>query len=107
MIDPDCGEYLSEDFAFRRRWTDLGGEIWMDSVDVRWQVERDDRASQRMSMEWTEHGGPAVTPPTRRGFGSDLIERGLARQFGGSAALDFGSNGLRCRISAPLPNPAP
>jgi hypothetical protein len=30
MIDPDSGEYLSEDFAFCRRWTDLGGEIWLD-----------------------------------------------------------------------------
>jgi hypothetical protein len=30
MIDPVTGEYLSEDFAFCRRWTDLGGEIWLD-----------------------------------------------------------------------------
>jgi hypothetical protein len=29
-IDPETGEYLSEDFAFCRRWTDLGGEIWLD-----------------------------------------------------------------------------
>jgi hypothetical protein len=30
MIDPETGEYLSEDFAFCRRWTALGGEIWLD-----------------------------------------------------------------------------
>jgi hypothetical protein len=30
IIDPETGEYLSEDFAFCRRWTDLGGEIWLD-----------------------------------------------------------------------------
>jgi hypothetical protein len=30
MIDPQTGEYLSEDFSFCRRWTDLGGEIWLD-----------------------------------------------------------------------------
>ena len=30
MIDPDTGEYLSEDFAFCRRWRALGGEIWLD-----------------------------------------------------------------------------
>ena len=30
MIDPHTGEYLSEDYAFCRRWTDLGGEIWLD-----------------------------------------------------------------------------
>jgi hypothetical protein len=30
MIDPKSGTYLSEDFAFCQRWTDLGGEIWAD-----------------------------------------------------------------------------
>jgi hypothetical protein len=30
MIDPATGTYLSEDFAFCKRWTDLGGEIWVD-----------------------------------------------------------------------------
>ena len=31
MIDPaNGGTYLSEDFAFCRRWTDIGGEIWAD-----------------------------------------------------------------------------
>jgi hypothetical protein len=30
MIDPETGTYLSEDFAFCKRWTDMGGEIWAD-----------------------------------------------------------------------------
>lgn len=30
MIDPNSKTYLSEDFAFCQRWTDLGGEIWAD-----------------------------------------------------------------------------
>jgi hypothetical protein len=30
MIDAASGTYLSEDFAFCQRWTDLGGEIWAD-----------------------------------------------------------------------------
>ncbi len=30
MIDPESGTYLSEDFAFCKRWTDIGGEIWTD-----------------------------------------------------------------------------
>jgi len=30
MIDPKSGTYLSEDFAFCKRWTDIGGEIWTD-----------------------------------------------------------------------------
>jgi hypothetical protein len=30
LIEPETGEYLSEDYAFCRRWRDLGGEIWAD-----------------------------------------------------------------------------
>jgi hypothetical protein len=30
MIDPNTATYLSEDFAFCKRWTDIGGEIWAD-----------------------------------------------------------------------------
>jgi hypothetical protein len=30
MIDPKTATYLSEDFAFCKRWTDIGGEIWAD-----------------------------------------------------------------------------
>jgi len=30
MIDAKSGTYLSEDFAFCKRWTDIGGEIWAD-----------------------------------------------------------------------------
>jgi hypothetical protein len=31
LIDPETGVYLSEDYAFCKRWTDLGGEIWVDA----------------------------------------------------------------------------
>jgi hypothetical protein len=30
MIEPETGQYLSEDYAFCRRWRDLGGDIWAD-----------------------------------------------------------------------------
>jgi len=30
MIDPDSGRYLSEDYAFCRRWRDVGGKVWID-----------------------------------------------------------------------------
>ena len=30
MVDPESGYYLSEDFSFCKRWTDMGGEIWVD-----------------------------------------------------------------------------
>jgi hypothetical protein len=30
MVEPETGEHLSEDYAFCRRWRDLGGEVWTD-----------------------------------------------------------------------------
>jgi hypothetical protein len=31
MIDPETGEYLSEDFTFCRRWRELGQKLWLDT----------------------------------------------------------------------------
>lgn len=66
-------------------------------VQVSWRV-----FDCRLVLTWTEAGGPAVTPPTRRGFGSRLIERNLGGHLGGSARLEFAPAGLICRIEMPL-----
>ncbi|MFN4062268.1 MAG: chemotaxis protein CheB [Paracoccus hibiscisoli] len=63
-------------------------------VDVRWQV-RDDN---RVVFQWIEQGGPPVTPPTRRGFGSRLIKDGIAMELGGEVALEFRTEGVRCTV---------
>jgi PAS domain S-box-containing protein len=70
-------------------------------ISVEWQVPQ----SGPMTIGWTETGGLPVTKPARRGFGSDLIERALARQFGGTAVLEFNEEGIRCLITAPVPKP--
>jgi PAS domain S-box-containing protein len=51
---------------------------------------------------WSEAGGPAVTPPDQRGFGSVLIERGIAHDLDGSTSLAFDALGVRCEIRVPL-----
>jgi two-component sensor histidine kinase len=70
-------------------------------VAVRWAV---DMAAdpRRLALEWRESGGPPVSVPTRQGFGRRLIERGLARDLGGAARLDFQPDGLRFTLSTPL-----
>ena len=67
------------------------------SVDVVWTI---DRASAPAAIEivWTERGGPPVTSPTRRGFGSNLLENGLAQEFGAMAKLKFEPGGLICEM---------
>jgi PAS domain S-box-containing protein len=55
-----------------------------------------------LKLAWRESGGPPVETPARRGFGSRLIERGLAADLGGAASLRFDRTGLRCEIEASL-----
>ncbi len=55
-----------------------------------------------LQLSWTESGGPAVAPPTRRGFGSRLISDGLAFELDGKVILAFESGGVTCRIDVPL-----
>ncbi|CAN7249716.1 PAS domain-containing protein [Phenylobacterium sp. LjRoot219] len=68
-------------------------------VMVAWSVV--DTDLPRLELVWRETGGPTVQPPTRRGFGSRLIERSLGAD--GASVLDFDPAGLVCRISLKLP----
>lgn len=72
-------------------------------VTVSWTIEpADDPASleRRLTLCWTERGGPPVQAPDRRGFGSRLLERGLAAELHGRVDLSFEPGGVACRIEA-------
>jgi two-component sensor histidine kinase len=45
-------------------------------------------------VRWTESGGPAVQPPSRKGFGSRLLDGGLASDLGGKPRLVFAETGV-------------
>jgi two-component sensor histidine kinase len=65
---------------------------------VAWRVSR----PGRLHIEWREMGGPPVSPPQRRGFGSRLIEQALASDLDGDARIYFPSEGVCCRMDVPL-----
>lgn len=65
--------------------------------------ESADRSSKRFRFEWKEVGGPPVSAPQRRGFGSRMIERSLQSYFDGSASLRFAPMGVEFAIDADLP----
>ncbi len=67
-------------------------------VGVSWRVE-----NQRLLLVWRETGGPQVSPPSSRGFGSRMIERGLSAELGGDVRIDFRPEGVVCTVDAPLP----
>jgi PAS domain S-box-containing protein len=69
-------------------------------LSVRWRSQPGD-GGQGLLLIWQESGGPAVQPPQRRGFGSLLIERALAAEFGGAIELAFPPEGVTCTMRLP------
>jgi two-component sensor histidine kinase len=63
-------------------------------VDVTWRHGTDGQ----LTLGWTETGGPAVQKPTRRGFGSRVIER-MIEQSQGEVTFDWRPEGLDCKIT--------
>ncbi|MET0527721.1 MAG: HWE histidine kinase domain-containing protein [Microvirga sp.] len=70
-------------------------------VQIAWSVV-EERGEQRLKLAWREQGGPPVAPPTRKGFGSRLIERSLAHDLGGKLDMTFAPTGLVCTVDAPF-----
>ncbi len=70
-------------------------------VSLVWKWEGQ-KADGRLKLVWTEQGGPAVSAPSHRGFGSRMIERGLRTDLDGQARLIFAETGLVCEITAKL-----
>ncbi len=67
------------------------------SVQLEWRVE-----DAQLTLVWREAGGPAVTPPTRTGFGSKLLTRVFAAEFQGQVAIDYAPAGVVCTLTAPV-----
>jgi PAS domain S-box-containing protein len=72
-------------------------------IDIAWQVDATPQGD-RIRLRWRESGGPRVTPPSRKGFGSRLIEGGLAQDLDGEVRLDYAPEGLVCQIEMPVPH---
>ncbi|MFC5421115.1 sensor histidine kinase [Bosea eneae] len=66
-------------------------------VDVSWSNQ-----DGEFHFRWQESGGPHVTAPQRRGFGSQMIEKVLGNYLGGTAKLDFAPDGIVLSLDAPI-----
>jgi two-component system CheB/CheR fusion protein len=70
-------------------------------VTITWRTQ-DAGADRTLVLEWVESNGPEVSPPTDRGFGMTLIERGLRQDMSASVQVDFPAEGVRAVLHAPL-----
>jgi len=75
------------------------------SILIAWTVQTTP-AGNRLLLSWKENGGPPVMPPAHKGFGSRVLERGLAEELEGTVHLDYRPNGLVCTMDIPLPRGA-
>ncbi|OKP74497.1 histidine kinase [Ensifer adhaerens] len=71
-------------------------------VSIAWTVQTGTGSPARLVMRWEETGGPPVTPPTRRGFGSRLIENLLAAELNGTVKITYDPKGVVCEVDANL-----
>lgn len=74
-------------------------------VEVTWTLRRDDEG-EALTVEWRESGGPPVSPPSRRSFGSRMIEQIAAQELQGRSELRFETSGVVWRLEVPVPEPA-
>ncbi|MGX9390493.1 PAS domain S-box protein [Nitrobacteraceae bacterium UC4446_H13] len=69
-------------------------------VIIKWSIKHGDHPG--LTFCWQERNGPKVSPPSRRGFGSQLIERVLALELKGEVRIAYDPTGIVCEIDAPL-----
>jgi two-component sensor histidine kinase len=79
------------------------GALSNDTGTVRldWQILAE-TSEPKLRLIWAEDGGPHVTAPVKRGFGSRLIERSARDQLGGEATVDFLPRGVVYTITCSL-----
>jgi two-component sensor histidine kinase len=69
-------------------------------VTIAWRFEPGP-GDDELVVDWMEVNGPPVRSPTRRGFGTTLIERGFPHELSGRATLNFDPKGVRASLRAP------
>jgi len=66
-------------------------------VHIDWSRGPDDD----LIISWREVGGPPVTPPKRRGFGTTIVNRSVPYDLGGQATIDYAPDGVRAEFRIP------
>jgi PAS domain S-box-containing protein len=75
------------------------------SIQIEW-TKKSTSEGAPILLHWTEKDGPPVTTPSRKGYGTRVIERGLAHELESTMQLDFAPDGLTCTMTIPIPTVA-
>ncbi len=74
-------------------------------VNLRWSTRRANDG-EHLHLDWAERGGPPVSPPAGRGFGTRLIQQGLEHELEADVWLNYSAQGVCCTIDLLLQDPA-
>jgi two-component sensor histidine kinase len=67
-------------------------------VEIKWSLA----ANDQLILTWNEKGGPDVKKPLHQGFGTRVMEKIIRDQHQGDLRLDWGADGLACKIILPV-----
>ena len=67
-------------------------------LSAKWELHLN--GAREFRLDWVETAGPRVSPPSKPGFGTSLIEQSV-HSSGGKVSVDYADQGLRCRITLP------
>jgi CheY-like chemotaxis protein len=69
----------------------------LGKLSLSWQLRPD-----YLVLQWTETGGPAVSPPSTRSFGLKVIRSSIENQLNGKAIFEWSPPGMQCTLAIPL-----
>jgi PAS domain S-box-containing protein len=97
MLKPELAQAMA--VALHELATNAAKYGALSGAEGQVRVEWSCAADGQLVLRWTEEGGPLVNPPTRKGFGTHMMEAMIRGQEGGDVRLDWRAEGLACEIS--------
>jgi PAS domain S-box-containing protein len=97
MLDPTTAQTMA--ISLHELATNAAKYGSLSAADGLVEIAWSRTADGRLSLRWIESGGPPVTPPTHRGFGTRIMENIIAGQLRGEVRFDWRDQGLTCEIA--------
>lgn len=102
LLSPEAAQNLGLVFHELSTNSIKYGALSVPEGRVRLQWSKDPSDDAKVRMEWIETGGPAASPPSRRGFGTTIIQRHAESAFSGIVSVDYAPSGFSWTMTAPV-----
>jgi two-component sensor histidine kinase/PAS domain-containing protein len=100
LLDPSIAQILA--ITLHELATNAAKYGALSEIEGRVEVSWSQRPDGRLTLRWTERDGPKITAPTRKGFGTRVMDTVIRNQLNGELRLDWRVDGLTCEIAFPI-----